>query len=180
MVGTVRSDLQLWQSNFHSLIFSSFISSVFCLLQTLHWTYSPIYFLKRFYTLVVVRIVFITKPLLPMDPSILPKSLEKKFFTWSGCLSSCLHRDTKLMIAVFLVPIFSTFGGFKIIFVSSARSGLFFVRVSTIFCKSYLYLFSFVFAISATFFYYSWACIFELSILGGFLVGFLKSIVSIA
>lgn len=157
MVLTDRFDLQLLQCKFHNLIFSSFMSSVFCLLQSWHWTYYEIYFLKRFSTLFEFNSVLITKPLLPMAPDVPPRSSRKKFITCSGCRSSCLHREIKLIIAVFLDPILSTFGGFSIILVFSARSGLFLVSVSIILFNNSLYLSSFLFRISTSLFSYSLA-----------------------
>ena len=107
------------------------------------------YFLNKFSTLFKLRTVLITKPLLPMAPETFPKSSRKKFMICSGCLSSCLHREMKLIIAVFLEPNLSTFGGFNNILVFSAKSGLFFVNVSSILFSKSLYLFSLRFAIYA-------------------------------
>lgn len=119
------------------------------------------YFLKRFYTLIPVRIVLITRPLLPIEPEIPPRSSKKKFITCSGCRSSCLHKDIKFMIAVFLVPIFSTFGGLSMILVFYARSGLFFSSVTIILCSNFLYRFSLRSTASLTLFYYSLALSFS-------------------
>jgi hypothetical protein len=111
--------------------------------------------------LFVERIVFITKPLLPIEPEMFPRSERKKFITCSGCRSSCLHRDMKLIMAVFLVPIFYTLGGLSIIFVFSAKSGLFLVRVYVILFSKSLYLVSLRFAIYAYLFSYYFAFYFS-------------------
>lgn len=130
---------------------------MFCLRHNWHCTYSEIYFLNKFYIWVALSIDFITKPLLPIAPEMPPRSSKKKFITCYGCLSSCLHRDTKLIIAVFFVPIFYTLGGFSKILVFYAKSGLFFVNVSVILVNKNLYLDSLVDAIYACLFYYCFA-----------------------
>lgn len=91
------------------------------------------------------------RPLLLIDPDVPPRSSRKKFITCSGCLSSCLHREIKFKMTVFFEPIFSTFGGFNMILVFYAKSGLFFVSVSMIRVSRSLYLLAFLSAISASF-----------------------------
>lgn len=148
-----------------------------CLLQSWHCTYSVMYFLNKFSTLTGVNTVFIIKPLWPIDPELPPKSYKKKFITCSGCLSSCLQRNTKLVMAVFFDPNFSTFGGLSIIFVFSARSGLFLVSVLVILSSNILYLCSFLAATYSYFCFYAstFSFYFFLSFLS--FLSFFKSIV---
>ena len=124
---------------------------MFCLLHNWHCTYSVIYFLNKFSTLLEVKIVFIIRPLLLIDPDVPPRSSRKKFITCSGCLSSCLQSEIKFKMTVFFEPIFSTLGGLSMIFVFYAKSGLFFVRVSIMRANKSLYLLAFFSAISASF-----------------------------
>lgn len=113
------------------------------------------YFLKRFSICFGWRMFLMVNPKLPSEPSA-PKSPKKKFMTCSGWRSNCLHKDVKLVMAVFFLPIRFTSGGLRTIFVFYARSGLFLLSVSQTLFKRSKYLFS-LFFLSSSWFYLSLA-----------------------